>query len=976
MKSKFVKTMLFAFLTIGLAVSCAPKGSGGNPGGGGGEGGDSGEGGGQGGDDKITTFPADEVKAFFAAANIDIGNLPYFDIDDSDPEYFDIYPTNTTSAELVAYKNALKTAGWAVISPDEDEAEDFILKYGETDAYVSLLDYTSFVGEDEDPYNLVSFYVYEESYDSYYVDKVVADYNANLEAAGETMRVSYNSYYESYISGKNFDGSDESEATLKAAAEGLAQYLPDYMTVLASVYGDPTDPDYEDVFSDQSYYYFIGAMTPDFGVAAMIYSYLGSSGVFAHIIFEGEEAPLEFASVKDAIEYFAKYKGENDFVAPDFGATLDAAATYSVTLNDGYYADSLDIKFEGDVTSDVLAVLSAAEWDVPTTQTSYGYECFYEELFELDVLYYADDAATYLSLYYYDDLYGGGGGSSEVDPLNETLAQFLDDANIDATLPDLSAFNQYVDSYDLDPTNEQGYGVSAYVYFDSNADIFEDLCLVFAEWDYEEGLFGYDFTNPEKTVTVSVNDFLGVYLVVKPYEEPEPSEPADWGDFESLTGFISAFLAARGVEGHTVPDLSDYQDSVVEYYGTSFSKSGISLWVDGDVVDGVLNVLDTLGYDVPEEPAESGAYELLSDDELVFIQVGYASYYKQTVIYIYAYADVYEPPFEPGDPGYVADAIEEFASNKGIEGFEAPDFTSVEDKVTKLTATYDDGQVYDNLEIQFEGDMVNDILAIFDGAGWDVPETAGDYGYECISANNELEADVKLSSDGSYTRVTFYSYDDLYGGSDFDLDAGIAGFFADNGVDPDFPSLASLSASLYNAGKYTDDEYDVYFYGDLMDAVEALFDESWTLVSDDYGDTLTSADETIEVDIYYSYGYTIVEIYVLDEVPTIEPGEWPAEAIAAYMEEYGFEGTVPAYSGDFEEVEVDPYQSSIVIIIDLGSNNYEDAEAAYIASLGDNFEKVDEGVYSDGKITLEITSYGYQEYNFLQIEVSANAAEE
>ena len=94
------------------------------------------------------------------------------------------------------------------------------------------------------------------------------------------------------------------------------------------------------------------------------------------------------------------------------------------------------------------------------------------------------------------------------------------------------------------------------------------------------------------------------------------------------------------------------------------------------------------------------------------------------------------------------------------------------------------------------------------------------------------------------------------------------------------------------------------------------------------------------------------------------------------MEEYGFEGTVPAYSGDFEEVEVDPYQSSIVIIIDLGSNNYEDAEAAYIASLGDNFEKVDEGVYSDGKITLEITSYGYQEYNFLQIEVSANAAEE
>ena len=112
-------------------------------------------------------FPSKDVIAFFEEAGLDVVVPNYeiaslngdFEVDDSYEGYFDVYAIDTTSAELVAYKDALKADGWVVISDDEETAEDFELQFADTAARVALLDYTAYAEEDEAPYNLISFYV-------------------------------------------------------------------------------------------------------------------------------------------------------------------------------------------------------------------------------------------------------------------------------------------------------------------------------------------------------------------------------------------------------------------------------------------------------------------------------------------------------------------------------------------------------------------------------------------------------------------------------------------------------------------------------------------------------------------------------------------------------------------------------------------------------------------------------------------------
>ena len=112
-------------------------------------------------------FPSKDVIAFFDAAGIDVVVPNYelaslngdFETDDSYEGYFDVYAIDTTSAELVAYKDALKADGWVVTSEDEDTSEDFALQFADTNACVYLLDYTAYAEDGEAPYNLISFFV-------------------------------------------------------------------------------------------------------------------------------------------------------------------------------------------------------------------------------------------------------------------------------------------------------------------------------------------------------------------------------------------------------------------------------------------------------------------------------------------------------------------------------------------------------------------------------------------------------------------------------------------------------------------------------------------------------------------------------------------------------------------------------------------------------------------------------------------------
>lgn len=237
-------------------------------------------------------FPTKDVIAFYDNLGLDVVIPSYelasvngkFDVDTSTEGYFDIYPTDTTSAELVAYKDALKADGWTVVSADEETSEDFRLRFGETIAYVDLLDYTSFVEEGEAPCNLISFYTYEEPEISYDAAKVTEDFNANLAEASIPFAAEWNEDYQEYGLAVNFgESTDESEKNLGSAALTLASFLPEYMVNDFAVYGDPNAEDYYDLFGDKSYYYYVSFVSPDGLSTVAVISYIYNGLLVAQI---------------------------------------------------------------------------------------------------------------------------------------------------------------------------------------------------------------------------------------------------------------------------------------------------------------------------------------------------------------------------------------------------------------------------------------------------------------------------------------------------------------------------------------------------------------------------------------------------------------------------------------------------------------------------------------------------------------------
>ena len=110
--------------------------------------------------------------------------------------------------------------------------------------------------------------------------------------------------------------------------------------------------------------------------------------------------------------------------------------------------------------------------------------------------------------------------------------------------------------------------------------------------------------------------------------------------FPLLPGFIGrnaeSFLASRGVESATLPDFSSLEDIFLqEQLGTY----GYRVYFEGDVVETVLDLIETAGYSVPDEPSSWG-YECISADGLVEIDVNYSESYKATSITFYATADL------------------------------------------------------------------------------------------------------------------------------------------------------------------------------------------------------------------------------------------------------------------------------------------------------------------------------------------------
>ena len=112
---------------------------------------------------------------------------------------------------------------------------------------------------------------------SYTAEKVAADTNANIVKAGNPgLQLEYDSEYNEWYSSAEFGpGTDESEDALKEWANTYAYFLPDYMKgIVAATYGDPTKPDYVDIYEDGSIYYVIQCLSPDKAVCAQAISYV------------------------------------------------------------------------------------------------------------------------------------------------------------------------------------------------------------------------------------------------------------------------------------------------------------------------------------------------------------------------------------------------------------------------------------------------------------------------------------------------------------------------------------------------------------------------------------------------------------------------------------------------------------------------------------------------------------------------------
>ncbi len=113
-------------------------------------------------------------------------------------------------------------------------------------------------------------------------------------------------------------------------------------------------------------------------------------------------------------------------------------------------------------------------------------------------------------------------------------------------------------------------------------------------------------------------------------------------------------------------------------------------------------------------------------------------------------------------PGYISRAITKFLEHRGLSNFDTPDFASLEQYVYNFNVLMDgDEQYYPMVQIMFDGDFQTEVFAILTAANYEIPATAGSFGYECFSADGAVEIDVKYYDSYGFTVVTVYSYADF-----------------------------------------------------------------------------------------------------------------------------------------------------------------------------------------------------------------------
>lgn len=140
-------------------------------------------------------------------------------------------------------------------------------------------------GEGETPVELPAgyltgeFVIYNPAerlvFGDYSAEGVAEEFNEAAEEAGKTFGFEFNEAKNCYeLSVGLAYSTDESQSNLQSAVAFMAQYLPDYMNLSTSMYGDPTQPDYVNLFGDNSIYFYAQFKSPDKLVSVTFISYI------------------------------------------------------------------------------------------------------------------------------------------------------------------------------------------------------------------------------------------------------------------------------------------------------------------------------------------------------------------------------------------------------------------------------------------------------------------------------------------------------------------------------------------------------------------------------------------------------------------------------------------------------------------------------------------------------------------------------
>ena len=367
-----------------------------------------------------------DVIDFLETRNAKIDTIPFIEYaDDAKVSHIETFPGDETYAPCISFvvegdvttpaKEAFATANWVASTDPAIEGFEYI---DPTNTVETLFYYVE--QETEEDYAGTNFFVCAcADLNQYDADTEIARLIAIQIATAIYGATDALDYVEEYL-GMFYTGLVVEGTDLAAAITGALRYIPDGFEQIDEVSVETVDGE------EEGYASFLN----EEGFGILVYSWAGEEAGTIEVTFlivtEGSGGDDQLDTVAAVMDDFLLSRGVSFTSSiPSFFASINTAdLVYSeVNKEGGMYYPYYYFVLEGDVVDEILDVLVAAGWTVPSTPSEYGYECVdANQLVEIDVIYEDEDdiesdiyAGTNCTVYAYSDLYGGGDGGDDTD---------------------------------------------------------------------------------------------------------------------------------------------------------------------------------------------------------------------------------------------------------------------------------------------------------------------------------------------------------------------------------------------------------------------------------------------------------------------------------------------------------------------------------------------------------------------------------